>query len=72
MQKECEGVKVHLDKRWVAGFLGFGLLLSAVRFGQQRVKYTKFVYCAYLALKKDATGFGLPLCWRGNYGVALR
>jgi len=39
-----------VDKRWVAGLLGLCLCLSAVRFGVQRVKFTEFVYRAYLTL----------------------
>jgi hypothetical protein len=49
--RAADVVAVHLDKRWVAAFFALGLLLSAVRFGQQRVKYTEFVYRAYLALQ---------------------
>ena len=38
----------------VACLLGLGLGLSVARFGQQRQKYTKFVYRAYLVLKLEA------------------
>jgi hypothetical protein len=37
----------------VASLLGLGLALSVVRFGQQRQKYSKFVYRAYLVLKLE-------------------